>query len=147
MLVVSSTMEKIDETRSHNFGSQTGNSFILCLWRLARTFKTGLPMCPDLCRKHSLVNSNLIATVTRTRVATHQHRILLSGQFCTAVQWKTRQCLLTSESCGFLKSSEHVSCAHRQIHLQSCTMCLECASSERDLSPPQMRRRNLQASC
>ena len=59
----------------------------------------------------------------------------------------THATLLTSEFCGFPESGEHVSCAHRQNHFQSCSMCLKCASSERDLSPPQMRRRYLQASC
>ena len=33
---------------------------------------TDLFMCTDYCRKHSLVNSTLIATVTGTRVATIQ---------------------------------------------------------------------------
>ena len=45
-----------------------------------------------------------------------------------------RGALLTSESCGFPTSSEHVSCVHRPRYLQSCPMCLQCASSERDLS-------------
>ena len=49
----------------------------------------------------------------------HQHRILLSShwnKFCTAVRWYSRQfqrraASLTSRSCGFPRSSEHVSCA------------------------------------
>ena len=51
---------------------------------------------------------------------------------------KNRVALLTSECCNFLKSSEHVLCVHRQSRLQPCTMCLKYASSERDLSLPQM---------
>ena len=44
---------RTERDSSHNIGPQTGTSFILYLWRLARTFKTGLSMCPDFCRKHS----------------------------------------------------------------------------------------------
>ena len=55
--------------------------------------------------------------------------------------------LLTSKFRDFPESSEHMSCAHRQNHLQSCSMCLKCVSSERDLSHPQMKCRYIQASC
>ena len=45
----------------------------------------------------------------------------------------THVALWTSGFCGFPVSSEHMSCAHRQNHLQSISMCLKCVSSERDL--------------
>ena len=38
---------------SHNLGPQASNSFNFYLWILARSFKTGLSMCPGLCRKQN----------------------------------------------------------------------------------------------
>ena len=62
---------------------QTGNSFILYLWR---AFKTGLSMCPDLCRKHSLVNCTLIATVTGTNIATIQLSASTQNPSCESLE-------------------------------------------------------------
>ena len=139
-------------------GPQTGNSFILYLWRLARTFMTGLSMCPDFCRKHSLVNSTLIATVTR--LATIQQSASTQNQSFESLECKTRVHLTFGSrkslmstvprdcwNCRVFHSTAVQNSLIVRVTFQSCTICLKCASSERDLSPPQMWRWYLQAFC
>ena len=147
MLVVSSIMEFPNETR---FivppRTPDKNNFTMFFWRLTRTCKTDLPkiLSDELHLDGHLYRLQRCQKMQQS-ASTQNHSSSRFSKFCAIVQWNTFQFQHSSAQCSHLDLAtpreQNNMCLALIVKVTfNHTLCLKCASNERDVFRAQMRK-------